>query len=217
MAFQFHFQFQFYDSCTNVGFQFDSSVSTGSQRQCQSHHHIKLNKSFGYIATVETEEHGFGSAECPWNIVVSQGQRINITLFNFARHPVTNTGDVRPEVCYEIGEIKEKSDRKRITLCDALGRETSIFVSKTNSVSLQFVSGPTLRSLGAFVFKYEGKHLNNAFCLQMSLFRGYSFGNTAMHFKTLRDLSRRIYLVASRIHDLLFNLHKIHAKNKTIF
>ena len=143
-------------------------ASTGKQRQCQSHHHIKLNKSKGYIATVETEEHGFGSAECPWNIVVNPGQRINITLYNFARHTVTTTGDARPDVCYEIGEIREKSDRKRVTLCDALGRQTSIYVSKTNSVSLQFVSGPTLRSLGAFVFKYDGRHLHNAFYFKMS-------------------------------------------------
>ena len=132
------------------------AAGTGNQRQCQSQHYIKLNKSTGYIATVETEEHGFGSAECPWKIQVNPGQRINITLFNFARHQVI-TGSMRPEVCYEIGEIKENSERKRITLCDAFGRKTSIYASKTNTVSLQFVSGPTLRSLGAFVFKYDGK------------------------------------------------------------
>ena len=115
-----------------------------------------MKKTPGYVATVETEEHGFGSAECPWNIQVSAGQRINITLFNFARHSVAASGSMRPEVCYEIGEIKENGERKRITLCDALGRETSIYVSKSNAVSLQFVSGPTLRSLGAFLFKYDG-------------------------------------------------------------
>ena len=83
---------------------------------------------------------------------------------------MVNNGEVRPEVCYEIGEIKEKNDRKRVTLCDALGRETSIFVSKSNSVSLQFVSGPTLRSLGAFVFKYDGKHSDNTFCFKDGTF-----------------------------------------------
>ena len=164
-----------------VDFQFDSPVATGSQRQCQSREGIKLSKPFGYIATVETEEHGFGSAECPWNIVVSPGQRINITLFNFARHPVANDGgDVRPEVCYEIGAIKEKDEKKRITLCDALGRQTSIFVSKRNSVSVQFVSGPTLRSLGAFVFKYNGKHSNSTFYLKVTGLRGYRFADSPL-------------------------------------
>ena len=135
------------------------AAATGNQRQCQSHHHIKLNKSTGYIATIETEEHGFGSADCPWKITVNPGQKINITLFNFARYSITTSGSVRPEVCYEIGEIKENSERKRITLCDAVGgRQTRIYVSKTNTVSLQFVSGPTLKSLGAFLFKYDGKN-----------------------------------------------------------
>lgn len=122
---------------------------------------------------METEEHGYGSAECPWRIQVSPGQRINITIFNFARHSLATSGvgggSIRPEVCYEIGEVIEKADRKRITLCDALGRQTSIYVSKTNTVSMQFVSGPTLRSLGAFLFKYDGENpLKSCFMLGCS-------------------------------------------------
>ena len=76
----------------------------------------------------------------------------------------------KPEVCYEIAEIKEATgNRKRITMCDGLKRETTIYVSKSNVVTIQFVSGATLRSLGAFLLKYQGKlalvdnvsHINN--------------------------------------------------------
>ncbi len=132
------------------------SVATGSQRQCQGHHHIKLKGPSGFIATVETEEHDYGSINCPWKIDVSTGQRINITLYNFARYSDPE-GSTRPDVCYEIAEIRENSERKRVTLCDTVGRETSVYISKSSSLMIQFVSGPTLRSLGAFLVKYQGK------------------------------------------------------------
>ncbi len=133
-------------------------MATGSQRKCKDNHHIKLKAPSGFIATVETEEHDYGSINCPWKIQVSAGQKINITLYNFARYtdPQANS---HADVCYEIAEILEGSERRRVTLCDSVGRESSIYISKTNSLTLQFVSGPTLKSLGKYIFKYQGKIL----------------------------------------------------------
>ena len=107
---------------------------------------------------METEEHDYGSINCPWKVHVSAGQRINITLYNFARYrdPAINS---QPDVCYEIAEIVEGSERRRVTLCDSVGRETSIYISRTNSLTLQLVSGPTLTSLGKYMFKYQGEAL----------------------------------------------------------
>ena len=136
------------------------TVATGSQRQCQGHHHIQLQGPSGFIATVETEEHDYGSINCPWKIDVSAGQRINVTLYNFARYSDPQVSS-KPDVCYEIAEIRENSSRKRVTLCDALGRETSLYISKTSSLVIQFVSGPTLRSLGAFLLEYKGSNIIN--------------------------------------------------------
>lgn len=62
------------------------------------------------------------------------------------------------EVCYELAEIREPSGaNKRVTLCDGLNRENNIFISASNIVTVQFVSGPTLDTLGNFLLKYEGK------------------------------------------------------------
>ena len=133
-------------------------MASGSRTQCEDNHHIRLTAPSGFIATVETEEHDYGSIDCPWKIDVSTGQRINITLYNFARY-TDPEADSHSDVCYEIAEIVEGSERRRVTLCDSMGRETSIYVSKTNSLTLQLVSGPTLKSLGSFLFKYEGENI----------------------------------------------------------
>ena len=39
----------------------------------------------GRIASVVAEDHGLGTVHCPWNIQVGEGQRINLTMMNFAR------------------------------------------------------------------------------------------------------------------------------------
>lgn len=51
--------------------------------------------SSGYLANVVTEEHGFGSALCPWLITAPRGQRINVTLIDFglaSRHDGSTNG-----------------------------------------------------------------------------------------------------------------------------
>ncbi len=49
--------------------------------------HAKVTAPSGFIASVVTEESTTvrcGSARCPWLIEVKEGQRINITLWDFA-------------------------------------------------------------------------------------------------------------------------------------
>lgn len=41
--------------------------------------------SGGILASVVTMETGCGGPDCPWLIRVEDGQRVNITLVNFAR------------------------------------------------------------------------------------------------------------------------------------
>ena len=95
---------------------------------------------------------------------MSPGQRVNLTLYNFARYREAVSDDesgaaavARADVCYELAEIQENGGKRRVTLCDGMERHTSVYVSKTNVIDVQMVSGGTLETLGYFLLKYEGQ------------------------------------------------------------
>jgi len=44
--------------------------------------------SGGLLASVVTMETGCGGPDCPWMVRVNEGQRVNVTLINFARSHV---------------------------------------------------------------------------------------------------------------------------------
>ena len=142
-------------------------MATGTKTACQRQHSIKVQGPVGYIASLQTVEHGLGSSDCPWRIEVSKGQRVNLTLFNFARgRHIVNGEDggedpalSRSDICYELAEIREDGSKRRMTLCDGLQRHTSVYVSRGNVIDVQMVSGGTLETLGYFLLKYQGKGL----------------------------------------------------------
>lgn len=138
------------------------SVTPGSRTECKRHQRVKASGSVGYIASLDTVENNYGSADCPWRIEVSKGQRVNLTLYNFARgrHADVSEADGTPprtDVCYELAEIREDGSKRRMTLCDGLERHTPVYVSRGNVIDVQLVSGGTLETLGYFLIKYQGR------------------------------------------------------------
>ena len=73
--------------CIDLRLNFHDSltfaVAFGQRRDCQYSNHLKLTSQTGYVSSVMAEEHGLGTVHCPWIIQVKEGQRINITLYNF--------------------------------------------------------------------------------------------------------------------------------------
>ena len=130
------------------------------------------------------EERGPGSAACPWTIEALPGQRINITLYNFAYitgvgdgpsgqpGPMTATGTgggngggasggyvpavARPDVCFEVAVVTDGDVKKTVTVCEGDQRESTVTLSKTNRIQIEITNPRLLRTIGAFLFKYKG-------------------------------------------------------------
>lgn len=49
------------------------------------------DSSTGYLSSAVTIDTGRGGPDCPWRLKASPGQRINITLINFARAPLPSS------------------------------------------------------------------------------------------------------------------------------
>ena len=66
------------------------TVTQADEEICQNFGFLHVKPPSGYIASVATEQHGFGSSQCPWAIRAQPGQRINITLIDFSLIPGTS-------------------------------------------------------------------------------------------------------------------------------
>jgi len=121
-------------------------VETGERASCRRHKAVRIltgydgHRSSGFLASVMTEETGLGSSDCPWIIETQPGQRINLTIHNFAAlssssssAPQSSAGPGgtqrheaprrRLEVCFEVAVVSEAAgDRRPVSVCsDATG------------------------------------------------------------------------------------------------
>ena len=132
-----------------------------SCRSCRNATYIAADMPGGYIASVHTEESGCGKHNCPWVLRAQPGQRLNITLLDFAlstRH--RNTGSAHlglPEVCYTYATLREKGTEKPSMVCGSRDRVSQVYVSSTNEVTVEVAEGKRGGNFGYFLLMYESK------------------------------------------------------------
>ncbi len=91
---------------------FSFSVLTADEAHCSPGEPIPITQEEGYIGNAITEDRRFGSEECPWLIHAREGQRINVTLINFARaqsfedNLVDYNSPPRLKRCYQFAVIR---------------------------------------------------------------------------------------------------------------
>ena len=142
------------------------SVASAATQSCLQGRNIRLEGPSAFLASVDILTHRYGGIDCPWQITASPGQRVNVTLYNFARYkPPPDTGSdtsqyITNGACYELGDIIERGGlSQRLTLCKHLDRKTHVYTSQTNSISIQMKTDRALSEY-YFLLKYEGKILN---------------------------------------------------------
>jgi len=139
------------------------SVETGERASCRRHKAVRIlvgydgHPSSGFLASVMTEETGLGSSDCPWIIETQPGQRINLTLHNFAAvspssslsATQSNSGSSpqrhessrrRLEVCFEVAVVAEAAgDRRPVSMCSDAGGTADVADSVSRSQNVESV------------------------------------------------------------------------------
>ena len=128
-------------------------MQTKPCRKCveRGHAHVRVERA--YLASNITYKR-CGSSSCPWRIELQPGQRVNITLFDFARkRSETTKCDFRYAVIKENG----KGDTP---VCAASARETHVYTSVGHLVEIHMVSPEVIRNNGQFILYYQGERLD---------------------------------------------------------
>ena len=137
--------------------------------ECATTGHIEVPPSAsGYLASITTQEHGFGATNCPWVITARPGQKINVTLYDFADYasitttPESGLGVLEDtKYCREYAMIKEGSSMKNVVACNQEDRRQRVYTSTTHQVAvnirdLVLDATPSVH----FLLRYEGEYIN---------------------------------------------------------
>lgn len=158
------------------GIQHPPTSLSSSSYSLENDHLVVLTEvhgSSGVLASITTQELGVGTESCPWLIVASPGQRINVTLMDFAAYnrapslvaerprrdlsPSGRTGgsrrrpydDVGTHYCNEYAAVSEESDSKKLVVCSDHRRRTRlVYTSKSHKLEVSF-SDVTSATTGA--------------------------------------------------------------------
>jgi len=135
-----------------------------------SDHLVVLSKAHGrsgVLASITAQELGVGTESCPWLIVAAPGQRINITLMDFAAYdrspslvvaaaaarsrprrdlsPTGRTGqsqrqyDAGTRYCREYAVVSEDTGTKNLVVCsDHRPRTRLVYTSKSHRLKVIF-------------------------------------------------------------------------------
>ena len=117
-------------------------VSHCDQSMCGMAPPLSPTSSYGYIASSQVAHTGCGTARCPWTIQVPEGQRINLTLYDFT---------VSESTCEQFGEIADGSRHEQIPSC-LKQRHLMFYKSTTNVIKLTLSQSQPQ----GFLIKYEG-------------------------------------------------------------
>ena len=135
-------------------------VVPGKKHSCDSM--TVLTAPEGTISNQVTMETNCGSHSYPWRIELLPGQRINVTLVDFAhalkRLSKSSTDLKSGATCFAYAILKEPSSSQSSTICGSKteSREAEVYVSKGERLQINILPRNELDSQRYFILKYKG-------------------------------------------------------------
>ena len=96
-----------------------------------------------------------GSEDCPWMIQGRSGQRINFTIYDFARKDLRVSGV--QGVCRVYAVVRETGRSRGDTICSGNSRIVHAYTSTTHAVEVRILGKKDADNPEYFLLKYESK------------------------------------------------------------
>lgn len=141
----------------------------------------------GLLSSHVTELTGCGTADWPWLIDAGDGQKINVTLYDFSHealatrdHPAGSTRVSR--TCKVYATIRDGSGSRSTTICGGRAPLTHVFLSTTSRVEIRLLQPAAASKVKSkvnsmssdvhmpyFLLRYEGFNFVNICLLYLNL------------------------------------------------
>lgn len=122
-----------------------------------------IARSNSAVASDSSSMSSCGSRSHPWRLEAPIGQRINVSLLDFAPSRNKRSRD-RDTDCQQYGYIIEKANKKNVSICPTAAaaagggktqRENALYTSDTNTVDIIFAAAANAEQLN-FLIKLNG-------------------------------------------------------------
>ena len=119
--------------------------------ECRNGDYVKVDGPSGILASVLTEEMSVGEAACPWLIKALPGQKVNVSLVDFAVTPGVG------QTCHAYAIIRERSQAISKTVCSGEERERHVYLSDSETMEIRVLAIQGSPRKRYFLLKYDGK------------------------------------------------------------
>ena len=141
-------------------------VESVSREHCDIYDEMNITSLHGFIANSITSD----IPECigashPWVIIAQPGQRVNLTLYDFAVEDksigIYNVVE-QPNVkkCHDYGIIKEYTNSES-PICGGQKRVSHLYTSEAHVVKVWVTNDQHAKDIKRFVIEYSGKSTLN--------------------------------------------------------
>lgn len=127
------------------------SVVTGTKQECERAGKLVVRQQAGSLSSWQAQQYELGTRQCPWLLEVGPGQRINITLEDYAVGDRSSLSS--PVICPRYANIREQS--RSTSICGGERRTKAIYLSDTNLVYVEMVPDLT-KSTASFLLNFKG-------------------------------------------------------------
>ena len=166
---------------------------------------LSVSAQSGYLSSWQL----YGGTSCSiFNLQAGPGQRWNITLLDFAiASPILRTpadremaADARASVCRKYAIIREHAgsgnditpQRSGVNICGGDRRQKNVYMSKSNSLTVQLFTPQSGNQAGHFLIKYQGE-----------LHQG-KYNLVLFYLVTCMCRELRLYILLILLHSLLY-------------
>ena len=122
------------------------------EQQCDSRNDVTLPASPGALLSSSQlyRRHNQGPP-CPYSIVASPGQVLNVTLVDFGVSDISGSYGS----CHQYAQIRESVSSQPVSVCRGRQRERQVFTSRSNRIQIIFTEYQE-EDPPAFLLKYGG-------------------------------------------------------------
>lgn len=126
-------------TCSTIIYPFLCSVVSTSRPCSTSGSSSPLSGPWGYLASSVTNSTGCGGPHHPWRVQARPGQRINLTLLNFAwAEHARGAGDSL--ACDSIGHVSDQTlPASQTVVCAGSQRRRHLLTTVSNSVNISLL------------------------------------------------------------------------------
>ena len=127
-------------------------VAMGPEARCKTLDTYRVDAGMGYISSAMMKQSRYGTASCPWQVVTTSGQNIQLDLFTF------NKTEIRAHCSVNV-VVEDGDERRTINLCKNLrlnDRPEYVYRSKHNQVTVFFEPFVLIQNTPTFLLRYTG-------------------------------------------------------------